>query len=201
MYSDPTSVRRPAEDRLGTSSVRSSPGFHGRQGIIRRQYQDDVKQSNVFHAVDHHGAKASKVHTGVLKSSKNSATNTSDGRKIGLKNEAHTSKTVSFTNVEGISATQSGLAKKPELLSASAPAPASGEKSHNMAGKLTIALFLQKLGLSKYIISFQAEEVDMFALAHMNDDDLKSMGLPMGPRKKIVYALASLKAKKRETKT
>lgn len=193
-------------DRLAASSVRSSPGFHDRQGIIRRQYQDDVKQCNVFRAVDHHvlngapaGAKASKVHTGVLKSSKNSATNTSDGQKIGLKNDAHTSKMVSFTNVEGISATQSGPAKKPEVLSATAPA--SGEKSHNMAGKLTIALFLQKLGLSKYIISFQAEEVDMFALAHMSDDDLKSMGLPMGPRKKIVYALASLKAKKRETKT
>ncbi|RDY10930.1 hypothetical protein CR513_04475, partial [Mucuna pruriens] len=39
--------------------------------------------------------------------------------------------------------------------------------------------FLQSLGLEKYLISFQAEEVDMTALNHMTDEDLKAMGIPM----------------------
>ncbi|KDP26367.1 hypothetical protein JCGZ_17525 [Jatropha curcas] len=51
--------------------------------------------------------------------------------------------------------------------------------------------FLRSLGLEKYIISFQAEEVDMTALVHMTDEDLKALGVPMGPRKKILLALES----------
>ncbi|KAG8640359.1 hypothetical protein MANES_13G047800v8 [Manihot esculenta] len=39
--------------------------------------------------------------------------------------------------------------------------------------------FLQSIGLEKYIITFQAEEVDMAALVHMNDEDLKTIGIPM----------------------
>ncbi|KAH9618417.1 hypothetical protein KSS87_017152 [Heliosperma pusillum] len=39
--------------------------------------------------------------------------------------------------------------------------------------------FLQSLGLEKYQITFQAEEVDMTALEHMTDEDLKAMGIPM----------------------
>ncbi|KAJ6835938.1 ankyrin repeat and SAM domain-containing protein 6-like isoform X2 [Iris pallida] len=50
---------------------------------------------------------------------------------------------------------------------------------------------LQSLGLQKYLITFQAEEVDMTALMHMTDDDLKALGIPMGPRKKILLALES----------
>ncbi|XP_027767596.1 uncharacterized protein LOC107031699 isoform X1 [Solanum pennellii] len=39
--------------------------------------------------------------------------------------------------------------------------------------------FLQSLGLEKYAITFQAEEVDMAALVHMTDEDLKAIGIPM----------------------
>lgn len=55
----------------------------------------------------------------------------------------------------------------------------------------TVDGFLQSLGLEKYLITFQAEEVDMTALEHMTDEDLKAMGIPMGPRKKIILALSS----------
>ncbi|XP_044501716.1 uncharacterized protein LOC123222814 isoform X2 [Mangifera indica] len=50
--------------------------------------------------------------------------------------------------------------------------------------------FLRSLGLEKYSITFQAE-VDMTALVHMTDEDLKAIGIPMGPRKKILLALES----------
>ncbi|KAE8659315.1 Sterile alpha motif domain-containing protein isoform 2 [Hibiscus syriacus] len=51
--------------------------------------------------------------------------------------------------------------------------------------------FLQSLGLEKYAITFQVQEVDMTALVHMTDDDLKALGIPMGPIKKIILALES----------
>ncbi|KAF6166397.1 hypothetical protein GIB67_034948 [Kingdonia uniflora] len=38
---------------------------------------------------------------------------------------------------------------------------------------------LQSLDLEKYLISFQAEEIDMTALLQMSDDDLKALGIPM----------------------
>ncbi|XP_068638155.1 uncharacterized protein [Aristolochia californica] len=50
----------------------------------------------------------------------------------------------------------------------------------------TVAGLLNLLGLGKYAILFQAEEVDMTALRQMGDNDLKALGIPMGPRKKIL---------------
>eukprot|EP00250_Pteridium_aquilinum_P035171 c8789_g1_i1 orf=788-1504(+) len=55
----------------------------------------------------------------------------------------------------------------------------------------TVATLLQSLGLGKYSITFKAEEIDMTALRNMSDDDLKELGLPMGPRKKLLIALST----------
>ncbi|KMT07653.1 hypothetical protein BVRB_6g147780 [Beta vulgaris subsp. vulgaris] len=52
--------------------------------------------------------------------------------------------------------------------------------------------FLQSLGLEKYSISFKAEEIDMKLLKQLGDNDLKELGIPMGPRKKILQTLALL---------
>jgi len=54
---------------------------------------------------------------------------------------------------------------------------------------LTVESLLYTLGLERYSISFQAEEVDMTALRQMGDTDLQQLGIPMGPRKKILLAL------------
>ncbi|XP_071914606.1 uncharacterized protein [Coffea arabica] len=54
---------------------------------------------------------------------------------------------------------------------------------------LTVTSLLHSLGLGKYAILFQAEEVDMAALKQMGDRDLKELGIPMGPRKKILIAM------------
>ncbi|KAG1327027.1 protein bicaudal C [Cocos nucifera] len=55
--------------------------------------------------------------------------------------------------------------------------------------RLTVSSLLHSLGLEKYVITFQAEEVDMTALRQMRDSDLKELGIPMGPRKKILLAV------------
>ncbi|CAM0904290.1 unnamed protein product [Alopecurus aequalis] len=54
----------------------------------------------------------------------------------------------------------------------------------------TVTGLLNSLGLDKYVVLFQGEEVDMTALSQMKDSDLKDMGVPMGPRKKILQAAA-----------
>ncbi|KAH9290710.1 hypothetical protein KI387_034827, partial [Taxus chinensis] len=53
------------------------------------------------------------------------------------------------------------------------------QKNAYPAEELTVSSLLQSLGLSKYSIIFQAEEVDMTVLRHMRDDDLKELGIPM----------------------
>ncbi|XP_068326877.1 uncharacterized protein [Pyrus communis] len=53
----------------------------------------------------------------------------------------------------------------------------------------TVDGLLHTLGLGKYAIIFKAEEIDMTALKQMGENDLKELGIPMGPRKKLLLAL------------
>ncbi|XP_011625554.1 ankyrin repeat and SAM domain-containing protein 6 isoform X2 [Amborella trichopoda] len=69
--------------------------------------------------------------------------------------------------------------------------PSMTEKRVQQKSSLSVSGLLQSLGLEKYSITFQVEEVDMAALKHMTDEDLKALGIPMGPRKKILLALNS----------
>ncbi|MGH6718374.1 MAG: adenylate/guanylate cyclase domain-containing protein, partial [Alphaproteobacteria bacterium] len=52
-----------------------------------------------------------------------------------------------------------------------------------------IAAWLGGLGLAKYVQSFADNEIDGDALPHLTDDDLRELGLPVGPRRKILAAL------------
>lgn len=73
-------------------------------------------------------------------------------------------------------------------------APTAPKQSQEKADS-SLDRLLKSLDLEKYSINFQAEEVDMKALVHMNEEDMKSLGIPMGPRKKILSALASKRKK------
>ncbi|XP_009769420.1 uncharacterized protein LOC107829940 isoform X1 [Nicotiana tabacum] len=64
-----------------------------------------------------------------------------------------------------------------------------GLSSANDQRPVTVVSLLNSLGLGKYAIHFQAEEIDMAALKQMGDRDLKELGIPMGPRKKILLAM------------
>ncbi|KAI3936096.1 hypothetical protein MKW98_015855 [Papaver atlanticum] len=77
------------------------------------------------------------------------------------------------------------MAEAKKVVNSTASRKKSQQKGDSVDG------FLESLGLEKYSITFQAEEVDMTALMHMTDEDLKALGMPMGPRKKILLALDS----------
>src|SRR5262245_62450856 len=55
-----------------------------------------------------------------------------------------------------------------------------------------IACWLTRLGLGKYVEAFTANEIDLDALRHLSEDDLKELGLPVGPRRKVLAAIAVL---------
>eukprot|EP00249_Psilotum_nudum_P018825 c26979_g1_i1 orf=366-1013(+) len=87
---------------------------------------------------------------------------------------------------DGTPSVTAGAGSKPVAVKANTT-----QKAPSGADTPTVPGFLQSLGLSKYAITFQAEEIDMPVLQHMSADDLKELGVPMGPRKKILLALAS----------
>ncbi|XP_068559613.1 phospholipase DDHD2 isoform X2 [Cebidichthys violaceus] len=50
----------------------------------------------------------------------------------------------------------------------------------------TLQQTLTRLGLQQYLDTLQAENLDMESLALCQDSDLKDLGIPLGPRKKIL---------------
>ncbi len=46
--------------------------------------------------------------------------------------------------------------------------------------------WLSARGLAKYIEAFAEAEVDWSVLPHLDNDDLKELGLPLGARKKVL---------------
>ncbi|XP_072289819.1 triacylglycerol hydrolase DDHD2 [Eucyclogobius newberryi] len=62
------------------------------------------------------------------------------------------------------------------------------EKSNCQAQHETLLQFLTQIGLQQYLTHLQAEDLDLESLALCRDDDLKDLGIPLGPRKKILNA-------------
>ncbi|KAK4263273.1 hypothetical protein QN277_028709 [Acacia crassicarpa] len=85
------------------------------------------------------------------------------------------------------------LGQLPPPRNAGATAAAAAQRTSFMGTEQqtpqTVDGLLHALGLGKYAILFKAEEVDMTALKQMGENDLKELGIPMGPRKKILLAL------------
>jgi len=55
-----------------------------------------------------------------------------------------------------------------------------------------IAVWLRELGLERYKRAFQEGEIDREVLPHLTDGDLRELGIPLGPRKKLLKAIESL---------
>ena len=57
-----------------------------------------------------------------------------------------------------------------------------------------IGRWLESLGLGKYADLFAENEINFDALQHLTEDDLKELGLPIGPRRVVSAAIAKLAA-------
>lgn len=56
---------------------------------------------------------------------------------------------------------------------------------------------LAKLGLTKYQTAFAEAEIEFSDLPHLTDDDMKEIGLPVGPRRRLVEAIKTLDTQSR----
>ncbi|MFY9883361.1 MAG: hypothetical protein WAK15_01170, partial [Candidatus Cybelea sp.] len=52
-----------------------------------------------------------------------------------------------------------------------------------------VADWLKSLSLERYAGEFQRAEIDLETLTDLTESDLKDLGLPLGPRRKILAAL------------
>jgi class 3 adenylate cyclase/tetratricopeptide (TPR) repeat protein len=52
--------------------------------------------------------------------------------------------------------------------------------------------WLEDLGLGEYVEAFEAEKIDLDTLPHLTEPMLKEVGLPVGPRAKILGAISAL---------
>jgi len=57
-----------------------------------------------------------------------------------------------------------------------------------------IAQWLDRLGLAQYAQTFAENGVELQHLPHLTDDDLKELGLPLGPRRHLQAAIETLSA-------
>ncbi len=60
-----------------------------------------------------------------------------------------------------------------------------------------VAQWLDSLGLGQYAQAFAENGVDLQHLPHLTDDDLKELGLPLGPRRHLQAAVKTLSADQR----
>jgi len=51
--------------------------------------------------------------------------------------------------------------------------------------------FLNSLNLNKYVEKFKEQEIDLEVARKLTEEDLKELGLPLGPRKKFLEAIQS----------
>lgn len=58
----------------------------------------------------------------------------------------------------------------------------------------TVYVFLAAAGLTEFIPTFAQEHIDLDALMLLTEEDLKSMKLPLGPRRKLLKAIADRQA-------
>jgi hypothetical protein len=72
--------------------------------------------------------------------------------------------------------------------------PDEDDTSENPPQWSPLQLFLMSAGLSQFTSCFVSEQIDLQALMLLTEDDLKALGLGMGPRKKLLKAINDRKA-------
>uniref|UniRef100_A0ACD6ADL6 Uncharacterized protein n=1 Tax=Avena sativa TaxID=4498 RepID=A0ACD6ADL6_AVESA len=212
MYADRVSKRkRSVRDRLGSGSgggdsrprPDSAKRFRQADGTWRRElYKDSVGTQSSFASRNLQATPKSHLEQSTDVVRKSSVPDLRE--KLSGVRRPQLNSTIQVPNPMAEIAKSAKPVQKRELpavaAAASLPvtqkanAPTAPKQSQEKADT-SLDRLLKSLELEKYSANFQAEEVDMKALVHMNEEDMKSLGIPMGPRKKILSALASRRKK------
>ena len=57
---------------------------------------------------------------------------------------------------------------------------------------MDVGVWLRNLGLGQYEHRFRDSKIDVDVLADLTDGDLEKLGLPLGDRKRLLRAIATL---------
>src|SRR5260370_34539814 len=57
---------------------------------------------------------------------------------------------------------------------------------------MDVGAWLRGLGLGQYQSTFRENEIESDVLSELTESDLEKLGLPLGPRKRILKAIANL---------
>ncbi|XP_052824288.1 putative uncharacterized protein DDB_G0277255 isoform X2 [Octopus bimaculoides] len=153
-----------------TSQVRSYNGLHKQIDTLKQDLQDmknsfeqfhiNNKNSNIVNNTNNNNSNNS--HNNNSNSSSNNNINQTYIRKISF--EKFRCWLPSLTNRKRVHKLTRFFGEEPPLLE----------------------IFLQKLGYERYVTNFSNEHIGMLELPYMTEDRLKSIGIPMGPRLRIL---------------
>ncbi|EEF41222.1 transferase, transferring glycosyl groups, putative [Ricinus communis] len=193
MYADrvEAAAKRSIKDRLNGNSVDDSS--RRRQFTGKRQRQDDKWEHDLYEnnepRLSNRKVSGQDLRLKLQKKSHPQASQSIKGTVSGMRDlREKLSGTMNSQPLNVDPPKRKLEAAKPARRSAAVEVPepeikkvaamASRRKSQQK-GDTSLEGFLQSLGLEKYLITFQVEEVDMTALVHMSDEDLKVLGIPM----------------------
>ncbi|CAN0897944.1 Membrane protein of ER body-like protein [Linum grandiflorum] len=169
------------KERLNGSSLGDSS--RRKQLTGKRRRQDDKWEHDLYHTEPRTANRRIDGQDLRLKLQKKNAGPAETGRRSGVRDLRE--KLSGTMNPQPVNADPPKLTRRSAAVEAREPEAkkvatvATKKKAQPKANDSSADSFLQSLGLEKYLITFQAEEVDMTALLHMTDDDLKAMGVPM----------------------
>ena len=63
---------------------------------------------------------------------------------------------------------------------------------------MDLMAWLRDLGLDRYETAFRDNEIDWDVLPELSEADLEKLGLPLGPRKKLLKAIAALRSRAKQ---
>ncbi|XP_036359007.1 putative uncharacterized protein DDB_G0277255 [Octopus sinensis] len=154
-----------------TSQIRSYSGLHKQIDTLKQDLQDmknsfeqfriNNKNSNIVNNTNNNNSN-NNSHNNYSNSSSNNNINQTYIRKISF--EKFRCWLPSLTNRKRVHKLTRFFGEEPPLLE----------------------IFLQKLGYERYVTNFSNEHIGMLELPYMTEDRLKSIGIPMGPRLRIL---------------
>ncbi|KAM7264027.1 hypothetical protein ACFE04_001710 [Oxalis oulophora] len=204
MYADlvETSGNPSAKGRLNGTSITDS--LRRRQFSGKRQREEDKWEHDLYEdnhnarrRVSNHKVDARDLRLVLQKKSLQQNAGGSGVRDLREKLSGVSSKQVNVNSAKK-KLEASTLASRSVVIHTSEPeikkvATQAARKKTQQKADASVDNFLTSLGLEKYLLTFQAEEVDMTALVHMSDEDLKAMGMPMVKWLKVLMPLAGIR--------
>ena len=93
-----------------------------------------------------------------------------------------------------VSEIQARLHDPAGIVSPTEPIAYESPQEHSQTALTELRTWLKSLDLERYVAAFEAAEVNLETLSQLTDSDLREIGIPFGPRRRILAALSEAPA-------